>query len=65
MAEIKKEDGKTAPQRCLYCHEIIIITKKDTGIFLEVERRCPTNGCPFNKPALSLDCSSGQGGWGS
>ena len=65
MAKIKKEDGKTAPQRCLYCGEEIIITKKGTGIFCEVKKRCPTNGCPYNNPTNSIDPSSGQRGWGN
>ena len=65
MAEIKKEDGKATPERCLYCNEIIIITEKGVGIFYEIKRKCPTSGCPFNKGTNSLSPSSGQHGWGN
>lgn len=64
MAEIKKNDGITTPEKCLYCNKIIIIAKKGTGIFWEVKKRCPTDGCPYNKPAPSSNRSSSQSGWG-
>ena len=49
MTEIKKEDGKTAPERCPYCKEKIII-KRGPGFSSKEEKTCPTSGCEFNKP---------------
>ena len=65
MAKIKKNDSKTAPERCPYCSKIIIITIKDNCVFPIKKRRCPTNGCPYNNPANSMDPSSGQRCWGN
>ena len=49
MAKIKKEDSKTAPERCLYCGKVIIITIDDTCVFPVKKRKCPTNDCPYNR----------------